>query len=161
MTNSAMTPNIKIVTTTAHEFMRRLSLLKTVWLTVLACAGTAVHAADGPPVFLQEPVSLSARQGESVQLSLQADGSLPLTITWLRNGLPVATGSTAIFSTAPLRAEDDGAVFSAMLSNAQGVAISSNVFLTIEPGIAVAASVNGAANVQLFRGWPLMLKVVL
>ena len=151
-----------IVTTIVHELTRRaLGLLGTMGLAALAFTGAPVQAADGPPVILQQPVSLTARQGESAQLILAADGSVPLTITWLRNGLPLATGSNTAFSTAPLRSGDDGTVFSAIVSNTLGVVTTSNAFLTVEPGIVVAASANRTAKLVLYRGWPLVLEVAL
>jgi len=151
-----------IANTIVPDFTRRgLSLLRTMCLAAVICEGASVQAADGPPVILQQPVNLSARQGESAQLSLEADGSIPLTITWLRNGLPLATGSNTAFSTAPLRSGDDGTVFSAIVSNTLGVVTTSNAFLTVDPGIAVAASANRTTQLLLYRGWPLVLEVAL
>src|SRR2546427_674471 len=160
-TNTWTTRNM-IVTTIVHELTRRaLGLLGTMGLAALAFTGAPVQAADGPPVILQQPVNLSARQGESAQLILAADGSVPLTITWLPNGLPLAPGSNTACSTAPLRSGDDGTVFSAIVSNTLGVVTTSNAFLTVEPGIVVAASANRTAKLVLYRGWPLVLEVAL
>src|SRR2546430_30493 len=160
-TNTRTTRNMIANTIVPDSTRRGLGLLRTMCLAALAYTGAAVHAADGPPVILQQPVNLSARQGESAQLSLEADGSIPLTITWLRNGLPLATGSNTAFSTAPLRSSDDGTVFSAIVSNTLGVVTTSNAFLTVEPGIAVAASANRTTQLLLYRGWPLVLEVAL
>jgi hypothetical protein len=120
-----------------------------------------MHAAEGPPVILQQPVNVAARRGETATFSFVADGSQPLTISWLRNGQLIASGPSTNFVTAPLRASDDGAAFSAVVMNDFGQVVTSNAFLTVDPGIVVAASVNRGASRQFYRGWPFMLEVTL
>src|SRR5205814_10138395 len=76
-TNTRTTRNM-IANTVVPDFTRRgLDLLRTMCLAAVICKGASVHAADGPPVILQQPVNLSARQGESAQHSLDADGCVP------------------------------------------------------------------------------------
>jgi hypothetical protein len=62
---------------------------------------TALYGTNSPPVFLTQPASQTVSEGNPVTFSSHVEGSLPITLQWLRNGSPIAgetNGSLTIAS---------------------------------------------------------------
>ncbi|MGM9485676.1 hypothetical protein ACS5PN_31095 [Roseateles sp. NT4] len=65
-----------------------------------------------------------AEAGSSRSFSIEARGSQPLSIQWLRDGAPIAGATSATYTTAALHYGDDGTRITAHVSNAAGTVLS-------------------------------------
>lgn len=96
-----------------------------------ACA-VERSAAARAPTLLTQPVDASAVAGDTVRFSVLADGSAPLAYRWQRNGVDLAgAGGPVLAWTAA--AQDGGADFRVVVSNAAGEATSHAARLTLVP----------------------------
>lgn len=94
-----------------------------------ALLGVGVAGTDAPTITAN-PVSITVQAGATATFSVQASGSGPLHYRWLRNGAEVvgATGPSLSFTAA---AGDNGARYTAVVSNSAGSVSSSSATLTV------------------------------
>lgn len=87
----------------------------------------------------------SAMVGQTVTLTVTADGTPPLTFAWFKNGLviPAAISPTLLLS--PLAKTDSG-VYSAQVANAAGFTLSDNASITVTPMLATLTANVTSAN---------------
>jgi hypothetical protein len=83
-----------------------------------------------PPVIVTQPQSPTVQAGHYASLSVVATGE-KLTYTWRKNGLPIPGLSSASIYTFMASQEDDGAVYSVVVSNPGGSVTSQNAVLTV------------------------------
>ena len=85
---------------------------------------------NAPPVITGHPVSQTACAGDTVVLTVAANGTAPLTYQWRKNGvnLPGATGPSYIIASAT--ASDAGS-YSCVVTNGCGSAASNTAVLTV------------------------------
>lgn len=83
-----------------------------------------------PPTIIRDPAPTVAQVGESATLTVQAQGSLPLSYQWRKDGvdIPGATGSTLTLNNV---AKSDEADYSVHVSNTSGNATSGSGRLTV------------------------------
>jgi hypothetical protein len=84
----------------------------------------------GAPVITAQPLNASVATGASASFSVTANGDA-LRYQWLRNGVAIAGATSATYTTPALTLSDSGAVFSVVVYNAAGVALSSSAVLTV------------------------------
>ncbi len=82
------------------------------------------------PYVLRQPESLSVAEGADVSLSVEAVGSEPLWYQWLHNGSPISGATERVLPLTSTSASDAG-IYSVVVSNRYGAAISSNAILTL------------------------------
>jgi uncharacterized delta-60 repeat protein len=84
------------------------------------------------PVILSQPESQVVGIGGMASFSVTAAGAAPLSYFWQRNGefIPGATHST--YTTNNVQLSDSGSLFSCLVSNAFGTALSSSAVLTVK-----------------------------
>ena len=77
-----------------------------------------------------QPVGRVTTEGSSFSLNVNASGTQPIRYQWQRNGVPIPnqTNSTLIFSNVQT---SDTAYYSVALQNCGGVAVSTNVFVSV------------------------------
>jgi len=92
---------------------------------------------SGPPAIIAQPVATDVTAGQPAHFSATASGTSPLSFQWLRNGVAVNGATSATFDTAPTTLDDDGAVFSVVVTNALGKATSATAALHVVPAAAV------------------------
>jgi len=83
-----------------------------------------------PPSIIAQPASTAVDQGSVATFAVIADGATPLRFQWRRNGvdIPGATGASyTVFATGA----DNGAVYSVVITNANGTVTSANATLTV------------------------------
>jgi hypothetical protein len=101
---------------------------------VVAVAGGVDHSMaliqDGPPVIFTQPVSQTNYAGFTVLLGENSSGLQPLYFQWILNGTNLigATNSTLMFT--HLQPGNAG-IYSFIVSNALGNAVSSNAFIGV------------------------------
>ncbi|HTI69373.1 MAG TPA: LamG-like jellyroll fold domain-containing protein [Candidatus Limnocylindria bacterium] len=110
------------------------------YTNVLSSADIAAHYAEGtnsfravatPPVFLQEPASLTNYAGFTVTFSSVVSGTAPLSYQWKRAGDPIPGATNSSYSFQAAYPGDDGATFSLTVTNSIGSANAGPVTLTV------------------------------
>lgn len=82
-----------------------------------------------PPTILAHPLSQTVNPGESVQFSVTASGTAPLTYQWQRNGTNIAV-TTSSLTLNPVQAEHAG-VYTVTVSNEAGAEASDPAVLIV------------------------------
>ena len=126
----------------------------------LCCFLSPVLAA---PVITSQPQPATVLLGNPASFSVSATGSGTISYQWRRNGQAVsgATDSTFVFTPA---ADDDGALYSVLVSDSTGSAVSQAVSLTLDFGMPGPAHTNrvvaitdpwryNVSNIDLGTGW--------
>lgn len=94
----------------------------------------AVLTVLGTPAITGQPQATTQVAGGTATFSVTATGQ-SLRYLWLRNGVPVTGGSAAVLTTPALSTGDSGAVYSVLVFNAAGVAVSNTAVLTVTPAV--------------------------
>ncbi len=94
-------------------------------------APTPTPTPDGFPQITQQPANAKARVGQNARFQVVASGATPLSYQWRKNGADIAGATNAIYRTPPVTTEDNGALFSVILTNNVGSVTSSNASLTV------------------------------
>ena len=84
-----------------------------------------------PPTITQQPLNWTAPVGGGATFSVTATGSLPLSYFWQRNGAHIAGATGTSYTTNNVQLADSGSLFSCLVSNAYGTALSSNAVLNV------------------------------
>jgi len=94
----------------------------------------AVLVVQGPPQVTTHPTAQTVNEGEAASFSVVATGTGPLSYQWRRNGqnVPNATNSTLNL---PAVTHDRGGLYSVVVQNNAGLAISQSALLTVRPRI--------------------------
>src|SRR5215212_3755521 len=108
--------------------MRKFSIARCLSLSVLALSLARIQAASGPPNITQQPTNQAVISGAPASFSVIADGTPPLSYTWMRNGfiLPGATNDMLLF---PSVSFTQAGVYSVTVTNLQGSLTSTSAFL--------------------------------
>jgi hypothetical protein len=97
-------------------------------------AGAGGAATNLPPGIFGQPASLTAYVGNNVTFSVAAFGSPPLSYSWRRAGAVIAGATDVSYTLNNVQLSDSGAVFSCLVSNLFGAALSSGAVLTVLTG---------------------------
>ncbi len=105
-----------------------------------------------PPRIVLQPADALAAPGETLAMSVTAEGVAPLAYLWLRNGAPAATpgGPTLAF---PSVALGDAGLYSVVVSDAIGLSTTSAVArltVTEPPSLSLGANGAGVNQAGLF-----------
>jgi hypothetical protein len=94
-------------------------------------ARLTVNPAGAPPSIVVQPASVTVRVGRTARFSVSANGTLPLSYQWRKNGSDIAGASGADYQTPPATLDDDGAVFTVLVSNSFGNVLSDGAVLHV------------------------------
>ena len=86
---------------------------------------------DTPPQITSQPASQVTLASNSVSFSVKATGKDPLYYFWSRNGHIIAGATGLSYATNNVQVADSGSVFTCIVSNTFGTALSSNAVLTV------------------------------
>ncbi len=105
-----------------------------------------------PPVITLQPVDTNGLAGDSVSFAVEAEGSVPFTYQWQLNGTNVGGAATNTLTLDAISVRAAG-LYSVILSNLAGVAISSNAMLVVHSAPIIISPpetrvVNAAATVN-------------
>jgi hypothetical protein len=103
-----------------------------------------------PPIIGTQPANAVAVVGGAAAFSVSATGTAPLSYFWNRNGAPIAGATASSYTTNNVQLADSGSQFSCLVSNAYGMALSSNAVLTVTPPSLVK---NGGFETGTFSNW--------
>jgi glucose/arabinose dehydrogenase len=106
--------------------------------------------AEQAPEITSHPSDVTVSTGQPASFHVSASGTAPLSYQWQRDGgdIPGATASTYTLPSASLA--DDGAVFSAIVSNASGTATSNGATLHVTSNSLPTAAISEPANGTLY-----------
>ena len=94
----------------------------------------------GPPVIFVEPLGGTRFVGGTLNLAVDAGGSVPLTYQWFKGTDPIPDATNASYVIAPVRMEDAGS-YSVTITNPYGTKPSSPASLEVLPVTGYAATV--------------------
>lgn len=118
---------------------------------VAALAAGGQHSlallADGPPFLLAQPVGRAVFGGKPTQLTVAASGASPLSYQWQLNGTNLPGATNAVLNLAAAQPAQAGA-YDVVVSNASGLIVSSNAWLSVIPAVVVVQP--GAQVASLF-----------
>ena len=114
-------------------------------LELMANIGTF---AAGPPSIVTPPASQTVTEGANVTFSVVADGALPLTYHWQRNGTPIPGAHAPTYSIAGVLPTQAGN-YSVIVSNTISTATSANALLTVTADNTPPAFVSAVGDVNL------------
>lgn len=119
----------------------RISLLQaattmTALMLLSACGGGSSGSDSSSsqvtaPVITGQPQSATVTAGKAATFTVVASGTAPLSYQWQRGGAAISGATSASYSTAATTAQDNGATFTVVVSNAAGSATSSAATLTV------------------------------
>lgn len=109
------------------------------WL--IAAMASSLHAAEGPAQITSTPAGRTVFIGGSTTFTVTADGTAPLSYQWRRGGQVIAGATAASFTLSNVQAADEGN-YSVVVSNALGIATSSNIEFLVDPGVVTGSITN-------------------
>ena len=96
-----------------------------------SAAVLTVNAATTAPSITTQPASQTITTGQTATFSVSALGSAPLSYQWQLNGAAISGATAATYTTPAETASNNGARFSAIVSNSAGSTTSSAAVLTV------------------------------
>jgi tripartite-type tricarboxylate transporter receptor subunit TctC len=96
-----------------------------------AAALLSVSPGDVPASVVGQPQNLTVPLGAIASFSVTAVGSAPLSYQWRRNGVDIAGATEAAYTSPAATALDNGALFTVVVGNGAGSAISTAALLTV------------------------------
>jgi hypothetical protein len=84
-----------------------------------------------PPGILKQPTDRNINLGQSAIFSVTANGTLPLSYQWTKNGTDISGANKAGYHTPPVTAEDNGSLFAVTITNVAGNITSNSAKLTV------------------------------
>jgi alpha-tubulin suppressor-like RCC1 family protein len=110
-----------------------------------ACGG---GGSDGPtaPSITAQPASVTVTAGATASFGVTAAGSAPLTYQWQKDGAPIDGATSASYATPATTIDDNGALFTVIVSNAAGSVTSTAATLTVGPATAPSIVTQPAAQ---------------
>jgi hypothetical protein len=86
-------------------------------------------------ISITNPSDDSVNVGQNASFSVTVTSSLPYTIQWFRNGVPIAGATSTTYTLINAQLSDSGALFSATATSGAGSASSDTALLTVVAGL--------------------------
>ena len=103
-----------------------------VTLIIASCGGTSPSpSGSGPPSITSQPQSQTVTAPASAIFSVTATGSAPLQYEWKKNGNVIAGATSVSYTTPATSTSDNGARFTAVVTNSAGTTTSAVAVLTV------------------------------
>ncbi|HEV3421945.1 MAG TPA: DUF4082 domain-containing protein [Candidatus Acidoferrum sp.] len=94
-------------------------------------SGSATLTVNSSPAITAQPVSKTVIAGQTATFAVTATGTAPLSYQWSKNGTAISGATSASYTTPAETTADNGAQFSAVVSNAAGSVTSSAATLSV------------------------------
>ena len=124
-----------------------------------ASSGGAILTVLVPPSIARQPSSVTLEHGAALSLSVEANGSNPLTYQWFKNGQAIPGATSSTFSIASV-SEGDAGTFTVTVKNEVGSVGSSASVVTITPQGKAPEIVSHPRDVVVGEGKGFSLTVV-
>lgn len=109
------------------------------WL--FAALASGIRAAEGPAQITSTPADRTVFIGGSTTFTATADGTAPLSFQWRKGGQPIAGATSASLTLNNVQIADEG-IYTLVVSNALGVATSSDIEFIVDPGVITGSVTN-------------------
>jgi arylsulfatase A-like enzyme len=83
------------------------------------------------PSITQQPAGTTVRAGTIAKFRVKAGGTNPLTYQWKKNATNIPDATSDSYKTPPTTSEDNGAVFTVLVSDRAGSVLSNGAMLTV------------------------------
>ena len=111
----------------------------------LISLGAAGGTAGVPPTITRQPFDKSATVGEKCIFQVTATGTEPLSYQWRLKGVDIQDkGQSAKYTTPPAAPENNGNVYSVVVSNAFGSVTSVDAVMTVPPSEVFGTATDGS-----------------
>jgi hypothetical protein len=90
----------------------------------------ALYGSNTPPVFLTQPASQTVAEGNTVTLASDVEGTIPITLQWLKNGSPITDATNASLTFSSVSFADPGS-YRLSATNSVGTSNSQPATLTV------------------------------
>jgi hypothetical protein len=107
-----------------------------------SAATLTVSAAPVAPSITTQPASQTVTAGQIASFSVVATGTAPLSYQWQKNSVAISGATSSSYTTPATTSSDNGAQFTAVVSNTAGSVTSSAAALTVNPAPAPAIQVS-------------------
>lgn len=108
------------------------------------------YLVNQPPSIGQHPADRTASEGQSVNFTVSASGSAPLSYQWQRDGVNIPNTNSAAYHLPSVTQADDGAQFRVIVSNSFGDATSNAATLTVVENQAPVGTITQPAAGTLY-----------
>jgi sugar lactone lactonase YvrE len=102
------------------------------------CGGGGAAASPAPPTITAQPASTAVNPGQTATFSVTATGAGTLTYQWEVGGAVIAGATSATYMTPAVTAQNNGAVYSVIVTNSGGNTASGNAILTVNTPPAIS-----------------------
>jgi hypothetical protein len=119
--------------------------------------GTGKAAA---PLISAEPVNVSILGGQTATFSVTANGTLPLSYQWNKNGAAISSATSSTYTTPVEVTSDNGAQFTVVVSNSAGSVVSSIATLSVTTSPVSPSITTQPPNQTTFAGQTATFSVV-
>jgi len=131
------------VTTTADSGSAFAVVVSNTAGTVTSSAATlTVNPAPVAPTITTQPANQTVTAGQTATFTVVAAGTAPLSYRWQKNGVNIASATSASYTTPVTTTADSGSAFAVVVSNTAGTVTSAPAMLTVNPAPAPAIQVN-------------------
>lgn len=120
----------------------------------------ALSSVTTAPAIIAQPSNRAVTAGQSANFSIAATGTAPMTYQWRKNGAAISGASASSYSTPVTTMSDNGAQFTAVVSNAAGTATSSAAVLTVTAPVVAPSISTQPLSQSVTAGQPATFNVV-
>jgi len=114
-----------------------------------------VSAQVEAPTIVTQPRELPVRVGRAAVFFVEAQGTAPLHYQWQRDGVDIEGANEALYQLSAVSAEDDGAMFRVIVSNAAGSVTSAAARLIV---LAESEPVDELRLLAIMNSWTQLLQ---
>jgi hypothetical protein len=107
----------------------------------LNVAGTTSGTSAVAPSITTQPLSADVSAGQSAIFFVASAGTAPLSYQWVKNGITVSGATAASYTTPPTTLSDNRALFTVVVSNSAGSAVSGAATLNVSGATVGAPSI--------------------
>jgi hypothetical protein len=123
-------------------------------------ATLTVSAAVVAPSITTEPASQTVTAGQTATFSVAATGTAPLSYQWRKNSAAISGATSASYTTPATTSSDNGAQFTAVVSNTAGSVTSSVATLTVSAAVVAPSITTEPASQTVTAGQTATFSVV-
>src|SRR6266567_2424808 len=131
--SGATSPNYTTAATTSSDSGAQFTVLvsNTMGGVTSNAATLTVNSATLAPSITTQPTSQTVIAGQTASFSVVATGTAPLSYQWQKNGAAISGATSSSYTTPAATTSDNGAQFTAAVSNAAGSVTSDVATLTV------------------------------
>ncbi len=108
-----------------------LTAQATVLLNSSITWATGAPVTNAPVAITKQPASISVIEGTPATFNVNISGTPKYYIQWRKNGIPLAGGTSRNYTSPPVTAADNGAVYTVFVTNFFGQITSANAVLNV------------------------------